>query len=369
MDVVVETRSKNMMTFPVLTYSLLRKNGKFVDEEFAKWCCEKNMAFADSNFFISDNVTSLSNCCRLVSSLDNLGYFNSIGGTALEVGSIKVNTINLARIAYEAKDKEEYLSILSDRVTLGLKVLDTVRSIIIRNIEKGLLPNYSKGLMNIKNQYLTTGILGIFETLQKFGFVRTDEFGYTYYTEEGEKFAKEILAKVNEAKDSFECESQKNVEQVPAERCAAVLMEKDRMFYPNEKYELPLYGNQWIPLGVKTTIQEKVKLSAMLDKACNGGSIAHINIDAPFNDFNTAWSLLNYIADAGVVYFAFNLRISACKNNHGFYGDVCPYCGEPVETTYQRIVGFLTPEKTYSKERKAEFRMRDWFDLNGYQEI
>ena len=121
--------------------------------------------------------------------------------------------------------------------------------------------------------------------------------------------------------------------------------------------------------GVKTTIQEKVKLSAMLDKACNGGSIAHINIDAPFNDFDTAWNLLNYIADAGVVYFAFNLRISACKNNHGFYGDICPYCGEPVETTYQRIVGFLTPEKTYSKERKAEFRMRDWFDLNGYQEI
>lgn len=42
---------------------MLRKDGKFVDEDFAKWCCEHNMKWGDSNFFISDNVTSLSNCC------------------------------------------------------------------------------------------------------------------------------------------------------------------------------------------------------------------------------------------------------------------------------------------------------------------
>ena len=63
MNVVSDIRSKNMMTFPVLTYSLLRQNGKFVDEETARWCCKHNMKWADSNFFISDDITSLSNCC------------------------------------------------------------------------------------------------------------------------------------------------------------------------------------------------------------------------------------------------------------------------------------------------------------------
>lgn len=63
MNVVSNIRSKNMMTFPVLTYSLLRQNGKFVDEDTAKWCCRHNMKWADSNFFISDDITSLSNCC------------------------------------------------------------------------------------------------------------------------------------------------------------------------------------------------------------------------------------------------------------------------------------------------------------------
>ena len=367
MNIVSEIRSQNMMTFPVLTYALLRKNGKFVDEEFAKWCCKHNMKWADSNFFISDDITSLSNCCRLVSDVKNLGYFNSIGGSALEVGSIKVNTINLARIAYESDTQDDYIKELREKVVLDLKALDAIRGIIQRNIEKGLLPNYTHKIMNMSSQYNSIGIIGIYEALQKFGMTYKDEFGYTYYTDEGVEFAKKILAVINEEKNKFteDKDYSANIEQIPGERAASILMQKDMFFYPNQVYELPLYGNQWIPLGVKTSIQEKVKLSATLDKACNGGSIAHINIDAPFNDFDTAWNLLNYIADAGVVYFAFCTRISACANNHGFYGNKCPICGGDKVTTYQRIVGFLTPEKTYSKERKAEFSMRDWMNLNG----
>lgn len=371
MEVVSEIRAKNVMTFPVLTYCLLRKDGKFTNEEFAKWCCKHNMKWADSNFFISEDVTSLSNCCRLVSDIKNLGYFNSIGGSALEVGSIKVNTINLARLAYMSKDKNDYLKNLREATILSLDTLDVIRHILERNIEKGLLPNYSRKIINLSSQYNTIGIIGIFETLQKFGLTKEDEFGNTYYTDEGLDFAKEILATINETKNEYTKDKNysANIEEIPAERAAAVLMQKDKIFYPNEKYSLPLYGNQWIPLGVKTTLAEKVRLSAALDKACNGGSIAHINIDKPFNNFETAWDMLNYIADQGVVYFAFCTRISACKNNHGFYGEICPICGNPKVTTYQRIVGFLTPERTYSKERKAEFKLRDWMDLNEMSEL
>jgi anaerobic ribonucleoside-triphosphate reductase len=371
MEVVSEVRNKNMMTFPVLSYSLLRKDGKFIDEDFAKWCCKHNMKWADSNFFVSDDITSLSNCCRLISDVKNLGYFNSIGGTALEVGSIKVNTINLARIAYENSTKEDYLGALKDLVILNLQALDCVRGIIERNIKKGLLPNYSKDVMSMESQYNTIGIIGVYEALQKFGYTNKDEFGNTFYSTDGIEFAKDILKMITDTKNDFGTNKdyQINIEEIPAERAAAILMEKDRFFYPDEAYELPLYGNQWIPLGVKTTLQEKIRLSAILDKACSGGSIAHINLDAPLENFDTAWDMLNYVADQGVVYFAFCLRISTCKNNHGFYGTICPYCGEPVETTWQRIVGFLTPEKTYSKERKSEFVKRDWFEMDRMREI
>lgn len=371
MEVVSEIRSKNMMTFPVLSFSLLRKDGKFADEDFAKWCCRHNMKWNDSNFFVSDDITSLSNCCRLVSDVKELGYFNSIGSTALEVGSIKVNTINLARLAYENKTKEDYLESLVDKIIICLKALDCVRHIISRNIEKGLLPNYSKEVMSMDNQYNTIGIIGVYEALQKYGYTYQDEFGNTFYTDEGVEFAKDILKCITDTKNEFgkDKDYSINIEEIPAERAAAILMEKDKFFYPHEKYELPLYGNQWIPLGVKTTLHEKIRLSAILDKACSGGSIAHINLDAPLEDFDTAWKMLNYVADQGVVYFAFCVRISTCQNNHGFYGNTCPYCGEPIQTTWQRIVGFLTPTDTYSSTRKEEFAKRDWYELDRMKEI
>ena len=370
MGVLSEVRKENMMTFPVMTYALLKDARGFVDEEFAKWCCQHNMTWADSNFFISDDINSLSNCCRLKSNIKDLGYFNSVGGTALEVGSVKVNTINLAGLSYEYP-KEQYFFALRAMTYLCCQVLEVIRHIIQRNVEKGLLPNYSLDILTMKSQYNTIGIIGVYETLQKYGYTYKDQFGYTHYTEEGVEFAKKILKTIHEVKDAFATDKDYmiNIEQIPGERAASILMAKDKYFYPNEAYELPLYGNQWIPLGVKTSIAEKVKLSAILDEACSGGSIAHINLDAPFTDFDTAWKMLNYVADAGVTYFAFNLRISACVNNHGFFGETCPVCGNPKVTTYQRIVGFLTPEKTYSSERKAEFKMRDWFDLNMMEEM
>ena len=88
--VMSDIRSKNMFTFPVSSISMIFKNGKFEDEEFAKWAIQHNMKWNDSNLFTSDSVTSLSNCCRLKSNIDDLGYFSSIGATALRVGSVKV---------------------------------------------------------------------------------------------------------------------------------------------------------------------------------------------------------------------------------------------------------------------------------------
>ena len=380
MEVVSEVRSKNVMTFPVLTISLLKQGKKFVNEDFARWACQHNMKWADSNFFISEDVTSLSNCCRLKSNIQDLGYFNSLGGTALEVGSVKVNTVNLARLSYEvgetwssSEKEEKYLALLKKKLRICCLALDVVRDIMKSNTRRGLLPNYSLGLMNMATQYSTIGIIGCYEVLEEFGYVEKDSMGNTFYTDRGMEFAKRILATINEYKDEIRAEYgwdySLNVEQIPGERAAAVLMEKDRIFYPNKAYTLPLYGNQWIPLGIKCTLAEKVRISAQLDDACGGGSIAHINLEAPLSDFDTAWKLLNYVSDAGVTYFAFNLRISACHNNHGFFGETCPICGGKKETTYQRIVGFLTPEKTYSLVRKREFNLRDWFAINRQDDL
>ena len=373
MEVMSDIRSTNMFTFPVSTISLLRKDGKFVDKGFAKWAVKHNMKWSDSNLFVDSTVNSLSNCCRLKSNIENLGYFNSIGGTALKVGSVKVNTINLARIALESKTEEEYLENLEYRVYVCLCALDAVRHIIARNVEKGILPNFTYGLIDFEHLYNTIGFLGIYETMKKFGYTKMDEFGNTYYTDDASKFGKKIFDTMRHVADEFirenNCDYQINTEQIPGESAAAKLMKKDKFFYPKAKiYDLPLYGNQFIPLGIKTTLQERVRIQAMFDNYCNGGSILHANIDTPFNSFKKAWKMTEYIADQGVTYFAFNTKIQACKNNHAFYGNQCPVCGSPVETEYCRIVGFYTPIKTWSKERTNEYKMRRWENINKTSE-
>jgi ribonucleoside-triphosphate reductase (formate) len=364
MEEVSRIRENSMFTFPVITYSLLYQNGKFVDEEFARWCNKHNMKWCDSNFFVSGDVTSLSSCCRLVNDFTHLkGFINSIGGTALKIGSVKVNTINLVRIALESKTEDEYITNLKNKVDICVKTLDVVRNIIKRNVEKGLLPNYTYKLIELKDQYNTIGINGMYEAIDHFGYINTDEFGNKFYSEKGIQFASKIMDTINEQKDSYNFDYSINVEAVPAERCAAILYAKDKLLYPNEPEHI-MYGNQWIPLDEKCTLNEKIKLGAILDKKCGGGQIAHINLQGPFNNEEQAWNLLNYIAKSGVIYFAYNLRISVCKNGHGFIGKTCPHCGEPVEDTYQRVVGFLTPSHSYSKERKHEFSKRYWYNLN-----
>lgn len=364
---MAEIRSRNMMTYPVNSISLLRVDGKFVDEDFARYACEHNRIWNDSNLFIDSSVTSLSNCCRLKSNIEDLGYFNSIGGTALKVGSVKVNTVNLARIALEHRTEQEYLKDLARTVWLDLQALDVIRDIIRRNVEKGLLPNFSKGLIDFDHLYNTVGFIGIYETMKTFGYTTTDEFGNVFYTDDASRFGKDIFDTIHRVKAEFmkTTDYQINCEQIPGETAAAKLMKKDLFFFPNDTVtDLPLYGNQFLPLGIKATLQERIRVASLFDSYCNGGSILHVNIDAPFNNFNMAWDMLNYIADQGVTYFAFNTKIQACRHNHAFYGSVCPICGEPVETEYTRIVGFYTAVKTYSRERKAEFRLRQWEDVN-----
>ena len=369
MEVMSEIRSTNMFTFPVNTISLLRKDGKFADEEFAEWGIRHNMKWSDSNLFIDDSVTSLSNCCRLKSDIKDLGYFNSIGGTALKVGSVKVSTVNLARIALDTNSEEEYLKELEDRTLCDLQALHVVRHIIKRNVEKHLLPNFSHGLIDFEHLYNTIGFIGIYETMKKFGYTYQDEFGNTFYKDEAFEFGNKIFKTMRKVADDFitenNCDYMINTEQIPGESAAAKLMKKDKFFYPKaDIYDLPLYGNQFIPLGIKATLQERVRIASAFDKYCNGGSILHVNIDAPFDSYEKARKMTEYIADSGTVYFAYNTRIQACKNNHAFYGTKCPVCGGDVATEYTRIVGFYTPIQTWSNERKKEYKMRRWEGIN-----
>lgn len=79
--------------------------------------------------------------------------------------------------------------------------------------------------------------------------------------------------------------------------------------------------------------------------------------------------MLNWVAQQGVTYFAFNGKVARCKNKHSYYGKVCPVCGEPTECEYTRVVGFYVPTYTWTTERKAEGELREWMQLNQKAEL
>lgn len=339
---------------------------------------ENNPYFTLPNGAISHN-------CRLLSDTKKLNAFiNSIGGTALSIGSVKVNTINLMRIALETRNsalaestdedeykklwEESYLELLRKRAVLCCKTLDIVRHIIQRNIEKGLLPNYCDGGIELDKQYCTIGILGTAEVMDEFGYLVRDDFdpnaedgyGGIKYTDDGIRFASKIFEVLNDVKDHLTDEYSFNIESVPAERAAVILCQKDNLIYDrNDRF---IYSNQWIALTEKCSLHEKLRVSSILDAKCSGGAIAHINLENNFPSTDMAWDMLNKIALQDVIYFAFNTRINECENHHGFVGsDHCPHCGGEVYDTYQRIVGFLVPSRSYSKDRFREFNARKWY--------
>ena len=95
-----------------------------------------NMKNEDEPYFTLPNGV-ISHNCRMLNDLSKQKQFrSSIGGSLVEIGSVKVSTINLMRIALESGgDKDKFIEILKHRVNLNMQVLDCVRHIIQRNIE------------------------------------------------------------------------------------------------------------------------------------------------------------------------------------------------------------------------------------------
>ena len=319
---------------------------------------------------IVENCRLLSDTSKVTSKIE--GYVNSIGGSGLSIGSCRVSTINLARIAYEVLDhkkirnyepfKEKYLKILKERTEIDCKALYSMRHILKRNIEKGLLPNYREGAVELDKQFCTIGIMGLYEVIDMFGLINTDEFGNKSYSEEGLNFASAILDAINDVKDNFECDFSFNVEAIPGENTAGVLATANNLLFEDDRYFI--LSNQWIPLMEKCTIQEKCRLGSVLDAKCGGGCIAHINIENRFPTEESAWDMLNYVAKHGCIYFAFTTKISVCEDKHAFIGtETCPVCGKPKTDEFMRVVGFFTPVSSYQAVRKKEASMRKWYNV------
>jgi len=382
LDYVGELRKIKWHTFPVISASLIFKDGEYQDEDTAKMVVNHNWKFGfnDVNIMNVEEVTSSASCCRLVLDLDEISetsVFNSIGGSDLNVGSSKVVTLNLVRLAMNAtlNHKDDVSGAFKEMIEAETKLIHKYhyahRNQLIKNVSNGLLPLYSHNLMNLNNQFATIGINGVFEAIDILGGIDYDEDGNAKYSDEGFKIAEMlfdvILTENKNTKKLYGFMS--NVEQIPAESASVKLVKKDKLFFGKRLTseflgeDCTIYGNQWIPLKQKSKLFDRID-SAKLDNYCGGGAIIHINLGENFNSFDDAWEFTNGLANKGVKYFSYISIIDLCEHDHSFFGDICPICNGKSVTKGIKIVGYLVKQDSYKSERKQEIKERKFYSVN-----
>lgn len=375
LDYLGRLRKERWYTFPVISASLVFKDGKYMDEETAKMVVKHNWeyGFNDVNIMNVEEVTSLASCCRLVSNKEEINknkVFNSIGGSDLNVGSTKVVTLNLVRLALLSENMEDFFKLIKEKTKLIHKYHFAQRKILSKLIKKGLLPLYTHGMMSLEDQFATVGVNGVYEAITILEGIGKENNGY-FYTQKGfsiaERMFNTILDENETTMDNYGFMS--NVEQVPAESAAIKLNKKDRLYFGNrlinEKLGVncDIYGNQWIPLKEQTNIFNRID-AAKLDEYCGGGAILHINLGENFNSFEDAWEFTVGLAKKGVKYFSYISLIDICSEEHSFFGKKCPICGGKSVTKGIKIVGYLVKQDSYKQERKKELKERVFYNLN-----
>ena len=355
-----ETLSRTPITFPVVTACFSVEQGSddtrtIKDQWFLEKIAKANLKYGFINIYCGESST-LSSCCRLRSSVSDLGYANSFGAGSTKIGSLGVVTLNLPKLAGASVDFEEFLRFIAPVVRMVATINAAKRDFIKDRIARGALPLYTLGFMDLSRQYSTCGFTGLYEALAM--------LGHDMRTDEGLEAAERVLAAINaeNAKMAKKYGTPHNMEQVPGESSAVKLARKDTLLgYELHEGDAPaLYSNQFLPLWAEgVDVLDRIRVQGRLDSLCTGGAICHLNIGSEITDAAVMKALIVHATESGVVYFAVNYQINRCTDGHmtvGHNAAACPICKKPITDVYTRVVGFLTNTKHWNKTR----REHDW---------
>ena len=360
---------EGIFTFPVMTIAIsVDKENNPLDKEFCEWAAKANCEKGLANIFQSA-PTSFSSCCRLKSDFSKVadtGYQNSFGVGGLSIGSHRVAGLNLPRISLlEKKDPK----ILEKDLEILHKILYAHRQLIKHLIDLGNMPLYSAGWIHLSRQYSTIGFIGAHEYIENKGL--------DIRKQEGLKIVKDVLATIEEHIVKWqEAEKEEkniyNLEQIPGESMCIRLCELDKILKHNpNKYVM--YSNQYIPLVEDASIYDRIRIQGKIDRHTSGGAILHINVDDDSTLSSKQFgSLMQLAREQGCTYFAINYAFSECEKEHYSIGkhEKCPACASPITTYFSRVVGFLTPIRSWSKTRREwEFPNRIFYKNGRLEDV
>ncbi|KPU27664.1 ribonucleoside-triphosphate reductase [Caloranaerobacter sp. TR13] len=347
------------------------------DSEVANLIMEMTRKFGTPYFanFINSEMSPedvRSMCCRL--RLDNRELRRRGGGLFGAnplTGSINVVTLNMARIGYLSKNKEEFKRRVRELMELAKEICETKRKVLEGYMEAGLYPYskfYLQGIKDaegeyFKNHFSTIGLNGMNEAC-------VNLFGKDITTEEGNEFAIEIMEFMNKVIQIFQEETGSlwNLEASPAESASYRFARMDKKLYPKiftQGDKEPYYTNSTqLPVGHTKDIFEAVSLQDKLQSLYTGGTVFHGFIGEEIDSVEVVKALIKKVFEnSKIPYFTVTPTYSICPE-HGYISGEhfnCPECGKEAEV-WTRVVGFHRPVQSWNKGKKEEYKDRLEFD-------
>ncbi len=348
-------RTRTTLTFPVETMALLAKGDDLIDTEYADFTAEMYSEGHSFFTYMSENADSLSSCCRLRNEIQDNGFSYTLGAGGVSTGSKSVLTINLNRcVQYAKRIGRDYLDFLAEVVDLTHKVQLAYNENLKMFLEKGMLPLFDAGYINMGRQYLTIGINGLVEAAESCGIEINDNPEYV-------TFVQEILGLIESYNKKYRSDGVMfNCEMIPAENVGVKHAKWDRedgYFVPRDCYNSYFYPVEDSSLNVL----DKFRLHGRkYIERLTGGSALHMNLKEHLTKTQYR-QLLRVAAREGCNYFTFNIPNTVC-NECGCidkrFLKQCPKCASQDIDYLTRIIGYMKRVSNFSAARQVEAQKR-----------
>ncbi|MBO5698862.1 MAG: anaerobic ribonucleoside-triphosphate reductase [Bacteroidaceae bacterium] len=353
-------RTKTVLTFPVETMALLTENGDVKDKEYGDLTARMYAQGHSFFTYMSDNADSLASCCRLRNEIQDNGFSYTLGAGGVSTGSKSVLTINLNRCVQQAtREGRPYVDFLNEVVDLVHKVQMAYNENLKNLLNKGMLPLFDAGYINLKRQYLTIGVNGMVEAAESLGLSISDN-------EEYATFVENILSLIEKYNKQYRSkEILFNCEMIPAENVGVKHARWDRedgYFVPRDCYNSYFY----VVEDPKVDTIEKFRLHGRkYISHLTGGSALHLNLEEHLSEPQYR-QLLRIAAKEGCNYFTFNIPNTLCTDCGKIdkrYLKECPHCGSKNVDYLTRIIGYLKRVSNFSLDRQKEAARRHYGKL------
>ena len=359
--------------YPIPTYSIT-KDFDWSDTENNRLLFEMTSKYGTpyfSNYINSDMEPSdvRSMCCRLRLDLRELrkkagGFF----GSGESTGSIGVVTINLPRMAYLAKDEEDFFKRLAHMMDIAARSLHIKRQVISKLLDEGLYPYTKRYLGGFGNHFSTIGLIGMNEAGLNANWLRKD---ITH--KETQKFAVKVLNFMRNRLSDYQEEYEElfNLEATPAESTTYRFAKHDREQFPDiitasEGNGTPYYTNSsHLPVGFSDDIFDALDIQDELQTLYTSGTVFHAFLGEKLPGWKESALLVRKIAENyKLPYYTISPTYSICQDHGYIDGEqyTCPHCGRKTEV-YSRITGYYRPVQNWNDGKIQEFKDRKEYDI------